>query len=78
MRITDVTTKFEMSDGRILKCEYAVTCTFDKYEEAEEPKYFIDDNEVSYHALPKGLSEIADILYITDSSDYGYYESDRL
>ena len=72
-----VTTSFEMADGRELSCEYEVSYTPAKTwglpedchpEESDvgDPTYRIDNEEVDYNKLPKGLAKIADALYNDD------------
>lgn len=82
----NVKTEFEMTDGRVLSCEYMFYVTPGNYSgpmessypdecEIGEPTYCIDGEEVSYNDLPKGLSKIADELYEADSaSQFGYTE----
>ncbi len=83
----NVTTEFEMQDGRVLSCEYVLAVTPGNYSglpencypdesDAGDPTYFIDGDEVEYKNLPKGLDVIADKLYEAGSGEYGYTESE--
>lgn len=83
----NVTTEFEMQDGRVLSCEYGVSYTpayisgppedcYPEESDAGEPTYFIDGEEVDYNELPKGLAAIADKLYEAGPGEYGYSQSD--
>ncbi|HWV46435.1 MAG TPA: hypothetical protein VN039_10535 [Nitrospira sp.] len=78
-----VTVTFEMSNGSILKCEYGYTSSPATFWEPEDvnvgdPTYYIDDDEISYDDLPKGLDKIADALYEADarSAKFSYRESE--
>lgn len=64
-----------MSNGQVLKCEYGFVVTPGNYfglpedcypDECDvgDPTYYIDDEEVDYAKLPKGLAVIADAMYI--------------
>ena len=75
-----VTTSFEMTDGRILSCEYDVSYTpaqvsgppehcYPEESDVSDPTYKIDGEEVDYAKLPKGLAKIADAMYEDDSDD---------
>lgn len=82
-----VTTEFEMTDGRVLSCEYGVSYTpayisgppehcYPEESDVGEPTYFIDGDEIEYKDLPKGLDKIADKLYEAGPGEYGYKESE--
>lgn len=74
----NVTTEFEMQDGRVLSCEYVLSVTpedcYPEESDAGEPTYFIDGEEVDYKDLPKGLDAIADRLYEAGDGEYNYKE----
>lgn len=85
----NVTVKFEMSDGRTLKCEYGYKVTPGNYSglpencypdevDVGELEYFIDDYPVEYSALPKGLNVIADAMYEDGRDDprFSYKEEE--
>ena len=76
----NVTVTFEMSDGRELKCEYPYNVTPGNYSglpencypdevDVGDPTYYIDDEEVDYDKLPKGLSTLADAMYEDGEND---------
>ena len=76
-----VKTSFEMSNGRTLICEYSYIyypATWDDPADSDvgEPTYYIDDEEVEYKDLPKGLDVIADKLYEASYGEFNYKESD--
>ena len=84
----NVTTEFEMQDGRVLSCEYGVSYTpayisgppedcYPAESDAGEATYFIDGDEIEYDDLPKGLCAIADKLYEAGSCEYNYRESEN-
>jgi hypothetical protein len=75
-----VTTKFELADGRILRCEYGFMHDpggWDAPPETDvgEPTYYLDGDEVTVEELPKGLDVIAQRMYECGSGEYGYKES---
>jgi len=62
------TVTFEMKDGRELSVKYGYSYTPATYHDPADydlgdPSYFIDGKEVSYEQLPKGLGELADVMY---------------
>lgn len=76
----NVTVTFEMSDGRVLECQYAYHVTPGNYSglpencypdevDVGEPEYFIDGDPVDYANLPKGLSAVADAMYEDGEGD---------
>ena len=76
----NVTVTFEMSDGREFKCEYPYHVTPGNYSglpencypdevDVGDPTYYIDDEEVDYGKLPKGLSSLADAMYENGEND---------
>ncbi|AXC34288.1 hypothetical protein P7I17_gp34 [Escherichia phage Halfdan] len=84
----DVTTSFEMTDGRILECTYVLSVTparlwgapencYPEESEASEGVFTIDGEEVDYDNLPKGLAVIADKLEQAGPGEFGYNESLR-
>lgn len=81
-----VTTEFEMTDGRVLSCEYGVSSMpaytsglpedcYPAESEAGDATYFIDGVEVDYEDLPKGLATMADKLYEAEHGEYNYSET---
>lgn len=85
----NVTVKFNMTDGRELVCEYAVSYTpgrtwgppeycYPDECEPGEPSYFIDGEEIEESKLPKGLDKIAAAMYECDASDkrFSYSQSE--
>lgn len=83
----NVTTEFEMTNGRVLSCEYGVLYApayvsglpedcYPEESDAGEPTYFIDGEEVDYKDLPRGLAAIADKLYEAGPNEYSYLQSD--
>lgn len=76
------TVTFEMKNGQTLKCEYGFKYYPATYWEPSDtdvgdPTYFIDDEEIEYSKLPKGLDRIADDMYEnSNSSKFTYSESE--
>lgn len=76
-----VQTSFELSDGRILKCEYGYTYWAGSYwnppeSDVGEPVYYLDGKRVEVDELPAGLDYIATKLYEAQEGEYNYSESD--
>lgn len=86
MAAYNVTTSFEMTDGRELTCEWVLcviegnyyglpeNCYPDESEESD-PVYYIDGDEIAYEDLPKGLAAIADKMYQCGQNEFGYTET---
>lgn len=63
-----VTTKFELRDGREFQCQYAVWYDEGDFwsppdSEVYEPEFKLDGKIVDEKDLPKGLAELAQIMY---------------
>lgn len=82
----DVTTSFEMTDGRVLECQYVLSVTpaklwgapencYPEESEQSDAVFTIDGQEVDYDNLPKGLSAIADKLEQAGPGEFNYNES---
>jgi hypothetical protein len=74
-----VTTRFDLADGRRLTCEYTVSGEGDSWDtpgwqEAGEPTYTLAGREVTPDQMPKGLPHIAEALYEAGQGEYHYEE----
>src|SRR5690348_17177203 len=84
-----VKVSFDLSDGRVLSCEYNVSITYGVHtlsngdpgypDEADvgEPEYELDGQPIEVSKLPKGLEHIANEMYEASEGDPRFhYESE--
>jgi hypothetical protein len=77
-----INTSFELDDGRVLSCEYALVIYRGSLWNPEEvsvsePIYRLDGDLISVDSLPKGLERIANRLYMAGPGEYKYKEMDN-
>lgn len=70
---------FQLSNGKEFRCEYGFSYWGGNYWnppewDVGEPTYYIDNKEVDYKNLPKGLDVLADKMYECDAHNPGPFK----